>query len=89
MRKLMALAPLLIAGILAALGIHQMILLTNTHHSPVALSGYGLEIVEREIFLQMPRHRALGAGHGRGRCSQAGGFVEHGGRSMFWFLLAA
>jgi 3,4-dihydroxy 2-butanone 4-phosphate synthase / GTP cyclohydrolase II len=34
------------AQILAALGIHQMILLTNTHHSPVALSGYGLEIVE-------------------------------------------
>jgi 3,4-dihydroxy 2-butanone 4-phosphate synthase / GTP cyclohydrolase II len=34
------------AQILSALGIHQMILLTNTHHSPVALSGYGLEIVE-------------------------------------------
>ena len=34
------------AQILAALGIHQMILLTNTHQSPVALSGYGLEIVE-------------------------------------------
>jgi 3,4-dihydroxy 2-butanone 4-phosphate synthase / GTP cyclohydrolase II len=34
------------AQILAALGIHQMILLTNTHHAPVALSGYGLEIVE-------------------------------------------
>jgi 3,4-dihydroxy 2-butanone 4-phosphate synthase/GTP cyclohydrolase II len=34
------------AQILAALGVHQMILLTNTHHSPVALSGYGLEIVE-------------------------------------------
>ncbi len=34
------------AQILAALGIHQMVLLTNTHHSPVALSGYGLEIVE-------------------------------------------
>ena len=34
------------AQILAALGIHQMILLTNTHRSPVALSGYGLEIVE-------------------------------------------
>ena len=34
------------AQILAALGIHQMILLTNTHHSPVALSGYGLEIIE-------------------------------------------
>jgi 3,4-dihydroxy 2-butanone 4-phosphate synthase/GTP cyclohydrolase II len=34
------------AQILAALGIHEMILLTNTHHSPVALSGYGLAIVE-------------------------------------------
>lgn len=34
------------AQILAALGIHQMVLLTNTHQSPVALSGYGLEIVE-------------------------------------------
>ena len=34
------------AQILAALGIHKMVLLTNTHHSPVALSGYGLEIVE-------------------------------------------
>ncbi|HWJ59298.1 MAG TPA: 3,4-dihydroxy-2-butanone-4-phosphate synthase, partial [Sphingomicrobium sp.] len=34
------------AQILAALGIHDMILLTNSHHSPVALSGYGLAIVE-------------------------------------------
>ncbi|MCH8616812.1 3,4-dihydroxy-2-butanone-4-phosphate synthase [Sphingomonas sp. SM33] len=34
------------AQILAALGVHQMILLTNTHQSPVALAGYGLEIVE-------------------------------------------
>jgi len=34
------------AQILSALGVHQMVLLTNTHHSPVALSGYGLEIVE-------------------------------------------
>ena len=31
----------------AALGIHDMILLTNTHHAPVALSGYGLAIIER------------------------------------------
>src|SRR3954465_10205622 len=38
------------AQILAALGVHDMILLTNTHHSPVALSGYGLAIVgERPI----------------------------------------
>ena len=34
------------AQILAALGIHDMILLSNTHHSPIALSGYGLAIVE-------------------------------------------
>jgi 3,4-dihydroxy 2-butanone 4-phosphate synthase/GTP cyclohydrolase II len=34
------------AQILAALGIHDMILLTNTRHSPVGLSGYGLSIVE-------------------------------------------
>ena len=34
------------AQILAALDIHDMILLTNTHHSPIALSGYGLAIVE-------------------------------------------
>jgi 3,4-dihydroxy 2-butanone 4-phosphate synthase/GTP cyclohydrolase II len=38
------------AQILAALGIREMILLTNTHLSPVALSGYGLAIVgERAI----------------------------------------
>jgi 3,4-dihydroxy 2-butanone 4-phosphate synthase/GTP cyclohydrolase II len=34
------------AQILAALGIHDMVLLTNSHHSPVGLSGYGLAIVE-------------------------------------------
>ena len=34
------------AQILAALGVHDMILLSNTHHSPVGLSGYGLAIVE-------------------------------------------
>jgi len=34
------------AQILAALGVHDMILLTNTHHTPVALAGYGLSIVE-------------------------------------------
>ena len=34
------------AQILAALGIHDMILLTNRHHSPVGLSGYGLAIVD-------------------------------------------
>jgi 3,4-dihydroxy 2-butanone 4-phosphate synthase/GTP cyclohydrolase II len=34
------------AQILAALGIHDMILLSNTAHSPVALSGYELAIIE-------------------------------------------
>src|SRR3982751_5349971 len=38
------------AQILAAPGIHDMILLTNTHHSPVALAGYGLAIVEERAF---------------------------------------
>ena len=38
------------AQILAELGIHDMILLTNTHHSLVALEGYGINIVgERPI----------------------------------------
>ncbi|WP_454885753.1 3,4-dihydroxy-2-butanone-4-phosphate synthase [Sphingomonas oryzagri] len=34
------------AQILAELGIHDMILLTNAHHTLVALDGYGLNIVE-------------------------------------------
>jgi 3,4-dihydroxy 2-butanone 4-phosphate synthase/GTP cyclohydrolase II len=34
------------AQILAALGIRDMILLSNSRHSPVGLSGYGLAIVE-------------------------------------------
>ena len=34
------------AQILAALGIHDMILLSNTHHAPVGLAGYGLAIIE-------------------------------------------
>jgi 3,4-dihydroxy 2-butanone 4-phosphate synthase / GTP cyclohydrolase II len=38
------------AQILAELGVHDMILLTNTHHSLVGLDGYGLSIVgERAI----------------------------------------
>ena len=38
------------AQILAELGIHDMVLLTNSHHTPVALAGYGLNIVaERRI----------------------------------------
>jgi len=38
------------AQILAELGVHDMVLLTNSHHSLVALEGYGLSIVgERPI----------------------------------------
>ncbi|MFM5908236.1 MAG: 3,4-dihydroxy-2-butanone-4-phosphate synthase [Novosphingobium sp.] len=38
------------AQILSELGVHDMVLLTNTHHSLVALEGYGLSIVgERPI----------------------------------------
>ncbi len=38
------------AQILAELGVHDMVLLTNTHHSLVALEGYGLSIVgERAV----------------------------------------
>lgn len=38
------------AQVLAQLGVHDMVLLTNTHHTLIALSGYGLNIVgERTI----------------------------------------
>jgi 3,4-dihydroxy 2-butanone 4-phosphate synthase/GTP cyclohydrolase II len=38
------------AQILMALGVHDMVLLTNSRHTPVALGGYGLAIVgERPI----------------------------------------
>jgi 3,4-dihydroxy 2-butanone 4-phosphate synthase/GTP cyclohydrolase II len=40
------------AQILAALGIHDMILLTNTRHAPVGLSAYGLAIVEERPIIQ-------------------------------------
>ena len=41
------------AQILAELGVHSMVLLTNTQHSLVALEGYGLSIVgERPIPVQ-------------------------------------
>ena len=39
------------AQILAALGIHDMILLTNTRHAPVGLSAYGLTIVEERAII--------------------------------------
>jgi 3,4-dihydroxy 2-butanone 4-phosphate synthase / GTP cyclohydrolase II len=39
------------AQILAELGIHDMILLTNSHHTLVALDGYGLNVTgERSLF---------------------------------------
>ena len=38
------------AQILAELGIHDMVLLTNTEHSLVALEGYGLNIVGQRPF---------------------------------------
>jgi 3,4-dihydroxy 2-butanone 4-phosphate synthase / GTP cyclohydrolase II len=38
------------AQILTELGVHDMILLSNTHHTLVGLEGYGLSIVgERPI----------------------------------------
>ncbi len=42
------------AQILAALGIHDMILLSNTRHAPVGLSGYGLAIVEERPIASAP-----------------------------------
>jgi 3,4-dihydroxy 2-butanone 4-phosphate synthase/GTP cyclohydrolase II len=40
------------AQILADIGVHDMVLLSNSHHMPVALAGYGLEIVgQRRIRL--------------------------------------
>jgi 3,4-dihydroxy 2-butanone 4-phosphate synthase / GTP cyclohydrolase II len=38
------------AQILAELGIHDMVLLTNSHHTLIALDGYGLNIVEERTF---------------------------------------
>jgi len=46
------------AQILAALGIHDMILLTNTRHSPVALGGYGLAIIEERAICVKPGEQA-------------------------------
>jgi 3,4-dihydroxy 2-butanone 4-phosphate synthase / GTP cyclohydrolase II len=38
------------ASILTELGVREMILLTNTHHTLVGLDGYGLSVVgERRI----------------------------------------
>ena len=37
------------AQILTELGVHDMVLLTNTHHSLVALEGYGLSVVGERV----------------------------------------
>jgi 3,4-dihydroxy 2-butanone 4-phosphate synthase/GTP cyclohydrolase II len=39
------------AQVLAELGVHQMVLLTNSPHSPIALAGYGLSIVAQRALL--------------------------------------
>ena len=42
-----------VRGVLAELGVEEMVLLTNTHHTLVGLDGYGLSIVgERPIDLK-------------------------------------
>ena len=65
------------AQILAALGIHDMILLTNTHHSPIALSGYGLAIVEERAIDKgdhpARRGAVLPASQRHAACRRAGG----------------
>ena len=38
------------AQILAELGVHDMVLLTNTSHSLIALDGYGLSVVGQRMF---------------------------------------
>jgi len=38
------------AQILSDLGIHDMVLMTNSHHNVIALEGYGLKIVEEREF---------------------------------------
>ena len=50
------------AQILAALGIHDMILLSNSRHSPVGLSGYGLAIVEERPIKRGEKHVDVFAG---------------------------
>ena len=41
------------AQVLAELGVHEMVLLTDAPHSPIALAGYGLTIVGQR---KVPRH---------------------------------
>jgi 3,4-dihydroxy 2-butanone 4-phosphate synthase/GTP cyclohydrolase II len=50
------------AQILAALGIHDMVLLSNSRHSPVGLSGYGLAIIEERPIKPEDEHVDISAG---------------------------
>lgn len=49
------------AQILAELGVHEMILLTTSHHSLIALEGYGLSIVEERFLTREPSSATAGA----------------------------
>ena len=42
------------AQILAEIGVHEMILLTTSHHSLIALEGYGLAVVEERFLSAEP-----------------------------------
>ena len=57
------------AMILADLGVHDMVLLTNTHRSPVGIEGHGLRVVEERRIASAfsPELAELGriAAHGR------------------------
>jgi 3,4-dihydroxy 2-butanone 4-phosphate synthase/GTP cyclohydrolase II len=47
------------AMILADLGVHDMVLLTNTHHSLVGLEGHGLRVIEERAVEPAARSRDL------------------------------
>ncbi|WP_230281014.1 3,4-dihydroxy-2-butanone-4-phosphate synthase [Croceicoccus sp. Ery15] len=49
------------AQILAELGVHEMILLTTSHHSLIALEGYGLSIVEERLLSAAPLAKPVAA----------------------------
>lgn len=38
------------AQILADLGVHEVVLMSNSHHAPIALSEYGLRIVGKRSY---------------------------------------
>jgi 3,4-dihydroxy 2-butanone 4-phosphate synthase/GTP cyclohydrolase II len=42
------------AQILADLGIHKLILLSNSHHHVVGVEGYGLQVVEHRAIVSHP-----------------------------------